>query len=250
MFEIIPAIDLRGGRCVRLFQGDFARETVFGHDPVEMARRWEALGAGRLHVVDLDGARLGVPAQLQLVEKMARAVRIPVELGGGLRTLEDVQRALAVGVERVVLGTSAIGGQDQGAARAFRGACLARAGERVVIGLDARDGRLAIRGWTETTRQDALEHAELLRSEGFGRIIYTDISRDGALRGPNLRQVRRLTKIDGLAIIASGGISNLTDLLALAASGAEGAIVGQALYTGAITLPEAIERLAPTAAGA
>ena len=247
MFEVIPAIDLRGGRCVRLFQGDFARETVYGHDPVEMARRWEALGARRLHVVDLDGARLGAPVQLPLVESMARAVRIPVELGGGLRTVADIERALEAGIARVVLGTSAIGGPDERAARAFRDACLARAAEQVVIGLDARDGKLAVRGWTETTRRDAFEFAELLQREGFARIIYTDISRDGALGGPNTAQVRRLAQIDGLAVIASGGVSRVTDLTSLAATGAEGAIVGQALYTGAIRLPEAIEQLAAAA---
>ena len=243
MFEVIPAIDLRAGRCVRLFQGDFARETVFGDDPVAMARRWAGMGAGRLHLVDLDGAKAGAPVQLALVAQIAAAVDVPVELGGGLRTEADVDRALEAGVDRVVLGTAAVANPDEATAARFRGASLDRHGERVVIGLDARDGRLAVRGWQETTSADAFKFAERLRSEGFGRVIYTDISRDGALSGPNLEHIRRLCEIDGLAVIASGGVSQIGDLEALAAIGAEGAILGQALYSGAFTLDEALARL-------
>ena len=243
-FAIIPAIDLRGGRCVRLFQGDFARETVFDDDPVAVARRWHQLGATRLHVVDLDGARSGQPVHLPLVRAIASAATIPIELGGGLRTVEQVGEALACGVDRVVLGTAALAGGPQQDAASFRQACLSRFGERVLIGLDARDGRLAVRGWQETTVLDAFDLASQLRDEGFARMVYTDIARDGALRGPNLDQIRRLVAIDGLAVIASGGVSSLDDLAALAGAGAEGAIVGQALYTGAIRLDEALERLA------
>src|SRR5689334_806858 len=153
MLEIIPAIDLRGGRCVRLYRGDFGRETVFGQDSVEMARHWQQLGASRLHVVDLDGARDGAPAQLALVERMVRAVQIPVELGGGLRRPDHVAAALQTGVERVILGTAAIGPDHQ--ASAFRLACLEAYRGRVIVGLDARRGQLAVRGWTETTELDA-----------------------------------------------------------------------------------------------
>lgn len=241
MLQIIPAIDLRGGRCVRLYQGDYARETVFGDDPAEMARHWESLGAERLHVVDLDGARQGSPVQLALVGRIVGAVEIPIQLGGGLRSAEDVRAAFEVGIDRAVLGTAAIGSERDDSGRAFRLACLAVHPERLVIGLDARDGRLAVQGWTESTSIDAFELAGRLRGEGFQRIIYTDISRDGALSGPNTDHLRRLAAIPGLAVIASGGIASLADLEALIDIGTEGAIVGQALYTGAISLPEAIE---------
>lgn len=243
MFEVIPAIDLRGGRCVRLYQGDFARETVFGDDPVEMARHWAALGASRLHVVDLDGARAGEPLQLDLVERMVRAVEVPVQFGGGLRTLADVEAAFSAGVDRVVLGTAAVGAEDAQKAGAFRSACRTNYGRKIVIGLDAREGKLAIGGWTKTTLRDAFAFARLLAGEGFDRIIYTDISRDGALSGPNLEHIERLVRVCKLAVIASGGISQLSDLTALAAAGAEGAILGQALYTGAVDLSAAIEHL-------
>lgn len=242
-FEVLPAIDLRGGRCVRLFQGDYRRETVFGDDPVAMARRWEGLGAARLHVVDLDGAKAGEPVQLGIVGAIAKAVDIPLELGGGIRRRSHVEAALGAGVERVVLGTAAIADSDGHSAGAFRRECLARFGRRIVVGLDARDGKLAVRGWTESTTTDAFELATGLRAEGFERIVYTDISRDGALSGPNLAHIRRLCAIEGLRVIASGGVSSLVDLAALAESGAEGAIVGQALYTGAVRLDEALEAL-------
>ena len=242
-FELIPAIDLRAGRCVRLFQGDFERETVFGDDPVAMARHWQSRGASRLHVVDLDGAREGAPAQLELVGQMVRAVDVPVQLGGGLRTLEQVARAVGIGAERVILGTAAIANPDEASAMVFRRACLEQHGSRVVIGLDAREGKLAVRGWSENTAADAFDFGRRLANEGFDRIVYTDISRDGALVGPNLEHIRRLARIPGLAVIASGGVGSLEDLVALAASGAEAAIVGQALYSGAVDLPTALDGL-------
>lgn len=243
MFEIIPAIDLRGGRCVRLFQGDYGRETVYGDDPVAMARHWQQLGARRLHVVDLDGARAGAPVQLQLVARMVRAVDVPVQLGGGLRTIGDIASALDAGVERVVLGTAAIQ-SDSADPATFRRACLEQFGARVVLSLDARGGQLAVRGWTETTGLDVFSFAHRLRDEGFQRIVYTDISRDGALNGPNVAHIRRLVEIEGLAVIASGGIHRVDDILALVEAGAEAAIVGTALYQGAIDLPTAQASLA------
>jgi phosphoribosylformimino-5-aminoimidazole carboxamide ribotide isomerase len=249
MFEIIPAIDLRAGRCVRLSQGDFERETVFGEDPVAIGRHWQRLGAVRLHAVDLDGARAGRPVQLALANEIARSVHVPVQLGGGLRRPEDVEAALACGVERVVVGTAAIGAPDDTQALEFRRACLVLQPERIIVGLDARDGKLAVRGWTENTGQDVLTFAARLRDEGFRRVIYTDISRDGVLGGPNLDHLERLAAIDGLAVIASGGISGLADLEAVAAIGVEGAIVGQALYTGDLSLTDAIGQLAAFTAG-
>ena len=238
-FVILPAVDLRGGRCVRLYQGDYARETVFGDDPVAVARRWQQLGAAWLHVVDLDGARAGRPVQLELVRAMAEATGLQIQLGGGLRSLADVECAIRAGAARVVLGTAAVGA-GPGPARDFRLGCLERFGSSIVVGLDARDGKLAIRGWTESTALDAFELAAALHQEGFERIVYTDIQRDGALSGPNIEHLRRLTRLSGLRVVASGGISSLDDLAAARRVGAEGAIVGQALYTGSIDLPAAL----------
>jgi phosphoribosylformimino-5-aminoimidazole carboxamide ribotide isomerase len=246
-FTILPAIDLRGGRCVRLYQGDYGRETVFGEDPVAMARHWERLGAAWLHVVDLDGARAGQPMQLELIATLAAAVGVPVQVGGGLRSLRDVESALAAGASRVVLGTAAIG---DGPARDFRLACLEKHGPRVVVGLDARAGQLAVRGWTETTGLDAFAFAQRLQTEGFGRLVYTDVERDGALSGPNLDHLRRLAGSSQLAVVASGGVGSLADLIEVQKTGAEGAIVGLALYTGAVSLPEALAAVgAPQRAG-
>jgi phosphoribosylformimino-5-aminoimidazole carboxamide ribotide isomerase len=236
-FTILPAIDLRGGRCVRLFQGDYARETVFGDDPLAMVSHWEALGARWLHLVDLDGARQGQPVQLGLIGAMIKAAGVPVQVGGGLRRLADVEAALEAGAARVVLGTAAVGG---GPARDFRLACVERFGPRVAVGLDARGGRLAVRGWTETTDLEAFAFAERVEAEGFQRIVYTDIARDGALSGPNLEHLARLAAERSLAVVASGGIGSVDDLIAVQRTGAEAAIVGQALYTGAVSLPEAL----------
>lgn len=240
-FDILPAVDLRAGRCVRLYQGDYQRETVHGDDPVAVARRWQQLGAAWLHVVDLDGARAGRPIQLELIGAMAEATGLPMQVGGGLRSLVDVEAAFRAGAARVVLGTAAVGVEAE---REFRLDCLERFGTGIVLGLDARDGKLAIRGWTEATRLDAFEFAASLREEGFERIVYTDILRDGALAGPNLEHLGRLAKLDGLRVIASGGISSLEDLAAARRIGAEGAIVGQALYTGAIELSSALAAVA------
>jgi phosphoribosylformimino-5-aminoimidazole carboxamide ribotide isomerase len=247
MLEIIPAVDLRQGRCVRLLQGDFARETVYGDDPIAMTRHWQEQGASRLHVVDLDGALAGEPMQLSVVARMVAAVQVPIQLGGGLRSFEHVQAALDIGVDRVVLGTAAIGGQCDREATAFRRACLATYGGRILIGLDARDGRLALQAWKETTQRDLFDFAGRVRREGFERVVYTDIKRDGALSGPNVQDVERLARIPGLAVLASGGISSLDDLVALSRAGAEAAIVGRALYTGALRLLDAVHQLSQAA---
>lgn len=242
-FQLIPAIDLRGGRCVRLYQGDYAQETVYGRDPVAMARRWAELGAERLHVVDLDGAREGRPVQLDVAGAMARAVGIPVQLGGGLRDLNAIRAALEAGVERVVLGTAAIESHD------LRRVALDHFGERIVIGLDTRDGKLAARGWTAATELDAIGFAERIAEEGAKRVVYTDIARDGTLEGPNLAGLRRMAEVPGLAVIASGGVGRLEDVLALAETGAEGAIVGKALYAGSLDFQAALRALAERAVG-
>ena len=229
---VIPAVDLRGGRCVRLFQGDFARETVYGDDPVAMARRWQEAGAPMLHVVDLDGAREGRRVQGAAVAAIARALTIPTQTGGGLRRLEDIAAAFDAGVARIVLGTAAL--ED----RPFLMAALARWGaERIALGLDARDGLVATRGWEETSATRAVDLARELAALGVRRVVYTDIGRDGTLSAPNYAALRELAGVGDLAIIASGGIARREQLDALAAiPGVEGAIVGRALYTGHVTL--------------
>lgn len=240
--EIIPAIDIKDGRCVRLYQGDFAQMTVYADDPVAVARQWQAQGASRIHVVDLDGARTGRPQNVDAVLAITQAVQIPVQLGGGLRREEDVAAALALGVERVIIGTAAIV-ETELVAR-----LLERFGERIIIGIDARNGMVATDGWTVTSTIAATDLAGQMVALGARRFIYTDISRDGSLSGPNFTALAELVKPDGPAIIASGGIANLDHIRQLAQIGVEGVIIGKALYTGAIYLPEAIA-IAQTATG-
>ncbi|HEY8418403.1 MAG TPA: imidazole glycerol phosphate synthase subunit HisF [Limnochordales bacterium] len=233
---IIPAIDLRGGRCVRLVQGDPSRETVYADDPVAVARRFAAAGARRLHVVDLDGAFEGLPRNLSVALDIARAVDIPVQLGGGIRTMAAIEAVLSAGVAYVILGTAAIEQPElvEEACRRFPG--------RVLVGIDARDGRVAVRGWAEGTGRDAVELAREMGRRGVRQIIFTDIARDGTLQGPNLDALQRVAAA-GPQVIASGGVSSLADLEALAAleeRGVVGVIIGKALYTGAIDLAQAL----------
>jgi phosphoribosylformimino-5-aminoimidazole carboxamide ribotide isomerase len=233
--EIIPAIDLRGGKCVRLLQGDYGRETVFGDDPGAMARHWESLGAPRLHVVDLDGAREGAPRNLDAVADIVTAVHIPVEVGGGIRSVEAARWALAIGVDRVVIGTAALEPQS---ARRFADALR----DSVVAGIDARGGMVAVRGWLETTEITAVHLGRELASLGFRTIVYTDIASDGMLRGANVAAMREMVKAAPEArIIASGGVSSVEDIRALREAGAAGAIIGMALYTGKLRLQDALE---------
>ncbi len=229
---VIPAIDLRDGRCVRLLQGDFARETVYGDDPVAMARRWQEAGAAILHVVDLDGSRAGHPVQAPIIAAIVAALTIPVQIGGGLRTLDDIAGAFANGVARVVLGTAALEHRD------LLAAALARWGpDRIVLGLDARDGLVAIRAWQETSGVRATDLARDLAPLGLRRVVYTDIGRDGTLHEPNYDALREIAAVGGLAVTASGGVARREHLAALAAiPGVESAIVGRAIYTGDVTL--------------
>jgi len=234
---VIPAIDLRSGRCVRLFQGRADRETVYSDDPVAVARRWEALGAAWLHVVDLDGAFAGRPQNREVVRRIVGAVSIPVQLGGGIRTWEDLESTLDLGVKRVILGTAAVTHPDL-----VRRAC-AVFGEAVAVSLDAREGRAAIAGWEAAAEASVPELAASLREWGLARIIYTDVRRDGTLAGPNLEATREVARASGLKVIAAGGVSSLEDIRALKELeplGVEGVIVGQALYTGAVDLKAAL----------
>jgi len=243
VFEIIPAIDLQGGRCVRLVQGDFDQSTTYGDDPPAMARRWEAAGASRIHVVDLDGAKAGGPRQLDVVAAIVRAVRVPVQLGGGLRSLDDIAAALAAGVDRVMVGTKAI--EDP----TFIDEALARFGPCVGVGIDAKDGRVAVRGWVDVSAVDALDLARSLEARGVRTIVYTVISRDGMLTGPNLDAMRRMAEaVPDVAVIASGGVGAPGDIIDLVSTGTVGVIVGKAIYTGNVDLAEAIRSLATRSA--
>jgi phosphoribosylformimino-5-aminoimidazole carboxamide ribotide isomerase len=235
MLELIPAIDLKEGRCVRLYQGDFAQTTVYSDDPVAVARSWQEQGATRIHVVDLDGAKAGRPANSDTVLAILGGVSVPVQLGGGLRREEDIDAALALGVDRVILGTAAV--EDTSLVERV----VARFGDKIVVGVDARAGMVATAGWTETANIHALELVNRMHGLGVQRIIYTDIARDGTLTEPNYAALRELVQNDGPAIIASGGIASVEHLRKLAELGVEGAIIGKALYVGAIDLPEAIK---------
>lgn len=235
---IIPAIDIKDGRCVRLYQGEMEKDTVYYESPVEAAKHWVEQGAELIHVVDLNGAVEGRPVHKQEVAAICMGFGVPVELGGGLRSFEAIEESLALGVERVVLGTAAYEDPD------FLRAVCKRFPGKIVVGIDARDGRIAIKGWKEDTSMDAVELAERCQEDGASRIIYTDISRDGTSLGVNAEEMLRIARAVKIPIIASGGVASLDDirrLKALENDGVEGAIVGRALYSGAFTLREAIE---------
>ncbi|MBB6673149.1 1-(5-phosphoribosyl)-5-[(5-phosphoribosylamino)methylideneamino]imidazole-4-carboxamide isomerase [Cohnella nanjingensis] len=238
-FIIYPAIDIRGGKAVRLVQGDYNQETVYNDDPVAAARDWEAQGGQWVHLVDLDGAKAGHPVNDELIGRIASTVQVPVQVGGGLRTEADVERLLGLGVSRVILGTAAI--ED----RAFVSKVLAKHGDKVAIGIDARGGYVATRGWLETSEVKAEDLAVALAAEGAETFIFTDISRDGMMSGPNVESIARLAQVSGRTVIASGGVSKPEDLANLvqhAGAGVGGAIVGKALYTGNISLADAVKR--------
>lgn len=232
--ELWPAIDVRGGKCVRLLQGDYDRETVFGDDPVEMVRRFVAGGARRLHIVDLDGAKAGLPVQADLVARMVAAAGIPCQLGGGIRGLDTARAYASAGVQRLVVGSVAIEQPEvlEAIAEELPG--------RVVLGLDARDGRVATRGWLETSGLDAIDVATRHARLPLAAIVYTDIAKDGMMAGPNLAALTEMIRAVRFPVVASGGISNVADIRAVAAAGAAGCIVGRALYDGAVTLAEAL----------
>jgi phosphoribosylformimino-5-aminoimidazole carboxamide ribotide isomerase len=236
-FEVVPAIDLRGGRCVRLRQGDYARETVFGDDPGEVAARWSAAGATTIHVVDLDGARVGAPANLDAVKRIRQCSAASLQVGGGLRSDSAVESVLAAGADRVVLGTALVNDP------AWVERLCNRIAERLVVGIDARRGMVATQGWRETSPLTTGEVVERANAMGVQRALFTDISRDGTLEGPNLDALRDVVQTATFEVIASGGVSALNDLFAIRSTGAAAAIVGQALYTGAVSLDEAVARL-------
>jgi phosphoribosylformimino-5-aminoimidazole carboxamide ribotide isomerase len=233
---IIPAIDIKDGRCVRLFQGEMDKETIYFDRPIDAARHWVKEGATFIHVVDLNGAVEGRPVHTREVEAICKETGLLVELGGGLRSAASVEAALALGVSRVVVGTAAYEHQ------AFLRALCKQFPEKIVVGIDARAGKVAVKGWKETTSMDAVDLAKRGAAAGASRIIYTDISRDGTREGVNVEETLRLARSVSVPVIASGGVATLEDirrLLPLEAEGVEGVIIGRALYSGAFTLRDA-----------
>ena len=234
---IFPAVDIRNGKCVRLLQGRVEEETIYFEDPVAVAQQWESEGAEWLHLVDLDGAMSSGADNRALAKKIFKTVRIPVQFGGGVRQMSDLQDLLEAGAGRVILGTAAVSAAD------FLSNALARFSMRVVVGLDAKDGFVATQGWSQVGKLEALPFARMLSERGVQRIVYTDISKDGTLTGPNLEATRRVAEASGLKVIASGGISSLADLSRLKQLepyGVEGTIIGKALYEGKFSLKEAL----------
>jgi phosphoribosylformimino-5-aminoimidazole carboxamide ribotide isomerase len=231
---LYPAIDIRGGRCVRLIEGDFARETAYDADPADAARRWVAAGADWLHVVDLDGAVEGMPVNRDAVQRIREAVDVPMQLGGGLRTLGNLENAFSIGIDRAILGTVALRDPE------LVISAVSRWGDRIAVALDARDGRLATDGWIGQTEARAVDVAQKLANARVRHFIFTDISRDGTLTGPNLETLSDLVHAVDADVIASGGMSSIGDIEAAANVGASGAIIGRALYDGRIDLAEAI----------
>jgi phosphoribosylformimino-5-aminoimidazole carboxamide ribotide isomerase len=233
--QVWPAIDLRGGNCVRLVQGDYGRETIFGKDPAHMARRWVSEGAKFLHLVDLDGARDGQSVNLAAIQAIALAVDVPCEVGGGIRDEATISRMLSLGLARLVIGTKALKEPDW-----FRAMCRKFPGQ-LVAGIDARDGRVAAEGWLETSDVPATELARTLAREPIAAIVYTDIARDGMLAGPNLAAMAEMRGAVEVPVVASGGVTTADDVRRLAEIGMAGCIIGRALYEGQLTLADALE---------
>lgn len=235
--KVIPAIDLKGGKVVRLIQGDYSKETVYSDSPVETAKKWEACGAGIIHIVDLDGALEGRMKNEETVSRIAAGVKADIELGGGIRDEATIESIISAGVKRVVLGTSAL---DEG----FVKRMAWKFGKRILVGIDAKDGIVRTRGWIQKTGLKAVEFARRLEGIGIGGIIYTDISRDGMLEGPNITELEAMLAATSVGIIASGGVSTLEDVVelkALESRGLTGMIIGKALYEDKIDLAEAIQ---------
>ena len=235
--QIFPAIDLSGGRVVRLYQGDYDKMTVYGRDPCAAAREFIAAGAGYLHVVDLDGAKDGTVQNFESIAALAKQGGLWIEVGGGIRTEERIRRYLDLGVSRCILGTAAVKDFD------FTEKMARKYGDRIAVGVDARDGYVAVNGWKELSAEQGVDFCRRLYGAGVGTVIYTDISRDGAECGTNLELYRQLAEIKGLHVTASGGISSLDELRQLQSIGTSAAILGKALYTGRLRLSEVIKEV-------
>ncbi len=233
--KIFPAIDLYGGKAVRLYKGDYAQMTVYSDNPVAVAHDFEKQGAEYIHVVDLEGAKIGKPAHLDVVERIAKETDLFIEIGGGIRDMDTVEKYLSVGADRVILGTAAVTDEQ------FLQAALAAYGEKIAVGADIADGRIAIRGWIEKSEYTTDVFFEKMQSLGVKTIVCTDISKDGAMKGTNRALYKELGKKYTIDIVASGGVSTIEDIEALATAGTYGAIIGKAYYIGAIDLAKAIQ---------
>lgn len=233
--RIYPAIDIKDGKCVRLLQGRFSDVTVYGNDPAEVAKRWEREGAEYIHVVDLDGALHGRGVNSGVIKKICSAVNVPVQTGGGIRTMEDAEYMLQCGAERVIIGTSAVRDRD------FVKHAVEKYGKKIVIGIDAKDSMVAIEGWEEVSSFRAVDFAKEMEKLGVSTIVYTDIATDGTLKGPNIDAMREMVENTSLDVIASGGVGNAEHIKALVPTGVEGAIVGRALYTGDVDLRDILK---------
>ena len=233
--KIYPAIDIKDGKCVRLLRGSFDDVTVYGDNPAEMARKWESLGGEYIHVVDLDGALKGHGVNAEAIKEICKAVNVPVQTGGGIRSISDIEAKLECGISRVIIGTKAVSDAE------FVKDAVKRYGDKIVIGIDAKDGMVAIEGWEKTSEYQAVEFAKKMEEIGVKTIIYTDIATDGTLMGPNVDAMREMVNNTNMDIIASGGIGNIEHIKALIPAGVEGVITGRALYTGNINLCDAIK---------
>ena len=232
--RIYPAIDIIDGACVRLVQGDYSQKTKFADDPCEIAWRWQNEGGEFIHIVDLDGARNGDMPNFDLIVKIANKLDIPIEVGGGIRNMDCVEKYLDNGVNRVIIGTSALSNPD------FVKQAVDEYGERIVVGIDAKDGMVAVNGWEEVSSTSAIDLAKKMADIGVKTIIYTDIATDGMLKGPNVKAMKEMADAVSVDVVASGGVSSVNDIAELKAAGVEGAIVGKALYTDALRLADAI----------
>lgn len=231
--RVYPAIDIKDGKCVRLLQGRFSDVTVYG-DPAEMAVKWSSLGGEYLHVVDLDGALKGRNANGDVIKKICAAVNIPVQTGGGIRTMEDIEYKLSLGISRVIIGTSAVKDPD------FVKKAVDKYKEKIAVGIDAKNSYVAVSGWEEISGFTAVEFAEKMQAAGVQTIIYTDISTDGTLKGPNIAAMKEMAECVDIDVIASGGVGSVSDIKALVPTGVSGVIVGRAIYTGDVDLREAV----------
>ncbi|MBI4619688.1 MAG: 1-(5-phosphoribosyl)-5-[(5-phosphoribosylamino)methylideneamino]imidazole-4-carboxamide isomerase [Desulfobacterales bacterium] len=234
---IIPAIDLKEGKCVRLMQGKMDKVTVFSNDPVDIAMRWEDRGAELIHIVDLDGSIAGSPKNTEVIEKIVKSINVPIQLGGGIRDLATINQYISIGVSRVIMGTMALEAPDL-----IKQACQLHPG-RILVGIDAKDGRVAIRGWTEVTKKKAVDAAKEVEGFGVAAFIFTDIKRDGMQTGPNIENTKKLAQSVTVPVIASGGvntISDIEDLMKIEEYGVCGVIVGRAIYTNSLRLEDAI----------
>ena len=235
---IIPAIDIKGGKCVRLFQGKMNQETVYSDDPVSVAKRWEDEGAEFLHLVDLDGAVSGVPKNKEIIGNIIKAVKIPVEVGGGIRNIDSIKEYISMGSRKVIIGTTALENPEL-----VHEACKIFS-DKIMVGIDAKNGQVAVRGWKDVTGTSASALAKKFEGMGVSGIIYTDISRDGTLSGPNIDSIKSFAESIDIPVIASGGVSNINDIkniMKLTKHGVTGVIVGKAIYSGTVNLREAIE---------